>query len=100
MSAQKIIISALSGVVAGVAIGMLMAPAKGSDTRQKIADGASNLKNKMRKLRGATAQELDELTEVFENEVQGLKDDVRKRVLQLLRSGKSAGNHIREEALS
>ncbi len=34
MSAQKILIGALSGLVAGVAIGVLVAPAEGSETRR------------------------------------------------------------------
>ena len=47
MSAQKLLIGVLSGLVAGVAIGMLTAPAKGSETRQKISDSAEELKKKM-----------------------------------------------------
>src|SRR4051812_9599394 len=58
MSAQKILIGALSGLVAGVAIGLLTAPASGSDTRQKIADSADELKRKLRRLRGQAADEL------------------------------------------
>jgi gas vesicle protein len=100
MSAQKILISALSGIVAGVAIGLLVAPAKGSETRQKISDSASNLKDKLGRLRGATSEELKELTDIFEHEVEGLKDDVRQRVLQLIRSSKAAGNHLKEQVLS
>lgn len=100
MSAQKIIIGALSGIVAGVAIGLLVAPAKGSETRQKISDSASSLKKKLQKLRGATADELEELTDIFEHEVDGLKDDVRQRVLQLIKSSKAAGNHLKEQVLS
>jgi gas vesicle protein len=100
MSAQKILISALSGIVAGVAIGLLVAPAKGSETRQKISDSAANLKDKLGRLRGATSEELRELTDIFEHEVEGLKDDVRQRVLQLIKSSKAAGNHLKEQVLS
>src|SRR5450432_2908510 len=78
MSAQKVLVGALSGLVAGVAIGVLMAPAEGSETRQKIADTAESFKKKLRKLRGITSDELDELTDIFEKETDGLKDDVRR----------------------
>ena len=100
MSAQKIIVGALAGLVAGVAIGVLTAPAEGKETRQKIADSAENLKKRLRKLRGVTADELDELTEIFEKETDGLKEDVRSRVLDLIKAAKVKGNHIKEQALS
>ncbi len=57
MSAQKVLFAALTGV----AVGLLIAPAKGSETRQKIADSAENIKKKIQKLRGLTSDELDDL---------------------------------------
>lgn len=100
MSAQKILIGTLSGLVAGVAIGLLVAPDKGSETRAKIADTAQSLKKKLQKLRGATVDELDELKDVFEHEVTGLRDDVRERVLNLINTAKAGGNHLRSQVLS
>jgi gas vesicle protein len=100
MSTQKIVISALAGLVAGVAVGVLVAPAEGSETRQKIADTADNLKKKFKQLRGMAADELDELKDIFEKESEGLKDDVRTRVLELIKAAKVKGNHIKEQALS
>ncbi len=94
MSAQKILIGTLSGIAAGVVIGLLVAPDKGSETRAKIADTASSLKKKLQKLRGHTMDELDELKDVFEHEVSGLKDDVRERVLNLINASKAAGNNV------
>ncbi len=100
MSAQKVMIGVLSGLAAGVAIGLLTAPAKGEDTRQKIADTADTFKRKLRRLRGVTADELDELKDIFERETDGLREDVRSRVLDLLKAAKEKGNHIKEQALS
>ena len=100
MSAKNVLIGALAGLVAGVAIGVLTAPAEGSETRQRIADTADNLKRKLRHLRGLTVDELDELKEIFEKETEGLKDDVRSRVLDLIKAAKAKGNHIKEQALS
>src|ERR1700749_3546335 len=100
MSAQKVLIGALAGIAAGVAIGVLVAPAEGSETRQRISDTADTLKRKLRRLRGITSDELDELKDIFEKETDGLKDDVRTRVLTLIRTAKEKGNHVREEALS
>jgi gas vesicle protein len=100
MSAQKILIGALSGLVAGVAIGVLVAPAEGSETRKKISDTADTLKRKFRQLRGLTTDELDELKDMFEKETDGLKDDVRQRALELIKAAKTKGNHVKEQALS
>jgi gas vesicle protein len=100
MSAQKVLVGALAGLVAGVAIGVLTAPAEGKETRQRIADTAENLKKKLRHLRGVTADELDELKEIFEKETEGLKEDVRARVLDLIKAAKVKGNSIKEQSLS
>lgn len=100
MNAQKVMIGALSGLVAGVAIGILVAPAEGKETRRKIADTADSLKRKLRHLRGVTMDELDELKEIFERETEGMKEDVRSHVLELIRAAKEKGNHIKEQALS
>jgi gas vesicle protein len=100
MNAQKVLIGALSGLVAGVAIGILVAPAEGKETRQRISDTADNLKRKLRQLRGVTMDELDELKDIFERETEGLRDDVRTRVLSLIRAAKERGNHIKEQAMS
>jgi gas vesicle protein len=100
MNAQKVLIGALSGLVAGVAIGILVAPAEGKETRQRIADTAESLKRKLRHLRGVANDELDELKEIFEREVDGMREDVRNHVLELIKAAKEKGNHIKEQALS
>ncbi len=100
MSAKNVMIGALALLATGVVIGILVAPAKGSETRQKISDTADSLKRKLQRLRGTSAEELDELKQIFEHEVEGLKDDVRQRILQLIKAAKSSSNNIKEEALS
>ncbi len=102
MSVQKVLVGTLSGLVAGVAIGLLVAPASGDETRQKIADTADNIKKRLRRLRGGASDELDELREIFETEVDGLKDDVRERVLKLIEASKNSyhnvKNHVKEDS--
>ncbi|HTI91560.1 MAG TPA: YtxH domain-containing protein [Puia sp.] len=100
MSTKNILIGAIAGLAAGVAIGVLVAPAEGAETRQRISDRAESLKRKLRKLRGITADELDELNDIFEKETEGLREDVRSRVLDLIKAAKEKGNHIKEQALS
>lgn len=98
MSAQKFLIGVLSGLVAGVAIGLLTAPAKGSDTRKKIADTADDMKRKLRHLRGQANNELDELKAVLENETNGLRGDVRERILKLVEASKNSYHRMAEDA--
>ena len=65
MSAQRILISTLTGFIAGVAVGLLVAPASGEETRQRIADSAGDLagtvKDKISKLRNKADDELSDL---------------------------------------
>ena len=65
MSAQRVLIAALSGFVAGVAVGLLVAPASGSEIRQRIADSANDLaggiKDKIRTMRGKAEEELSDI---------------------------------------
>ncbi|MCE3282824.1 MAG: hypothetical protein K0Q66_1561 [Chitinophagaceae bacterium] len=39
---MKLLIGTLAGLVAGVAIGLLVAPGTGSDTRRNLANGTKN----------------------------------------------------------
>ena len=100
MSLQKILIGTLAGIAAGVAIGLLVAPMSGSETRQKISESAETLRKKLRKIRGKAADELEELQEIFENEVDGLKDDVREKVLKLIESSKMTYNHLKDDIMA
>jgi gas vesicle protein len=96
MSIQRLFTATLSGIV----IGILIAPAKGTETRRKISDSVDNIKDKIRRIRGTTNEELDELHEVFEHEVSGLREDIREKVLKLIEVSKKSYNNIKSEAFS
>lgn len=89
MSAEKTLIGALAGLTAGIALGVLLAPDKGSETRRKIKDTAEDVKHKVQHLIGKEASDLDELERIFQDEVDGLQEDIRKRVLRLIEASKS-----------
>jgi len=80
MSTSKFFAGALVGVVAG----LLLAPEKGEDLRNDIADTAEKWKKKFERLTGKAAAELDDLRDMLEDEISGLSDDVRYRIITIL----------------
>jgi gas vesicle protein len=96
MSLQRMLTYTLSGIV----IGILIAPARGTETRKKLSDSVDNIKDKIRRIRGTTNTELQELHDVFEHEISGLRDDIREKVLRLIEVSKKSYNHVKSETLS
>jgi len=96
MGLQRMLNCTLSGIV----IGILIAPAKGTETRRKLSETVDNIKDKIRRIRGTTNDELDELHNVFEQEISGLRDDIREKVLRLIEVSKKGYNHVKSETLS
>ena len=74
----------LTGALLGLAAGLLLAPEKGEDTRESIADTAGNLKKKFDKLTGRAAGKLGALRDSLGEEIEGISDDVRQRILTIL----------------
>jgi gas vesicle protein len=96
MSLQGLFTATLSGIV----IGILIAPDKGSETRKKLSTSVDTIKDKVRRIRGTTNEELEELHKVFEQEITGLRDDIREKVLRLIDVSKKGYNHVKSEAMS
>ena len=63
-SSSKILLALAAGAVAGLVAGLLIAPAKGSETRENIADGAKKL--------------ADEIIKKAEEVIDGLKTETKK----------------------
>ena len=87
----------LAGVVVGAVAGLLLAPEKGSDMREHIADTAEKWKEKWDRLMGNAGMELEDLKHVLEQEINGLSDDVRNRILTILEESRNAAANIRNE---
>ena len=59
----RILIALGTGVALGAVLGILFAPAKGSETRQKISDTAHDLKDKMKGMTDTVASKFKAATD-------------------------------------
>ena len=70
----KVLAAMLAGLAAGVAIGILFAPDKGSDTRDKLTDSLKNLGDS---IKDRAADEIGNLSEFKDKVVDGIKSRLR-----------------------
>ena len=99
MSTQKLLIGAFAGLVAGAIVGILIAPSSGTETRQKIADGAGDLKKKMQDFSGKVGNGIDNLKSTLQRKTNEAKDEVRNRSKELVNSGIPGYQDGKNEAL-
>ena len=88
-NSSKIILGLLGATIAGVAIGMLLAPDKGSEIRKKIGEKAGDLATRVGDLVTYGKEKFDEVTGTVSKQAEGLVNDGIKR-----------GERVKESALS
>ncbi|MCW3122708.1 MAG: YtxH protein [Flavipsychrobacter sp.] len=96
MSTSKFFAGALVGLVAG----LLLAPEKGEDLRNDIADSAEKWKKKLYKVTGQASTELSDLKAILEDEISGLNEDVRHRLLTILNETEDSAKKIKRNVAS
>ena len=80
----KLISALLVGAAIGGALGILLAPDKGSETRKKISDKSTDLT-------GAVKDKFDSIVKKFKKEVDAVKDQASEYV----ENGKSAVENLK-----
>ena len=73
----------IAGAAVGIAIGMLLAPSEGRQTRQKLVDGSVKLK--------------DNLVDTVNDSIEKLKDQFNTKVDQIAKEGKKATDYTTEK---
>ncbi|MEO3406824.1 YtxH domain-containing protein [Mucilaginibacter sp. CAU 1740] len=66
MSETKVVIAVLAGLVAGAAIGILLAPENGSETRNKLSESLLDLGES---IKNAASEQINNLGDVFKNKI-------------------------------
>jgi gas vesicle protein len=87
MSTQKILIGAFAGLVAGAIVGILIAPASGTETRGKIVESADDLKRKLRDFSGRVGEGINDLKSTLSRKSNEMKNDFQSRSKELVNSG-------------
>ena len=60
-SSSKILVAAITGIAAGTVLGLLFAPDKGSATRKRILDTASDVSDKIKSGSGEVYNKISDL---------------------------------------
>jgi len=74
----------LLGAAVGLVAGLLIAPEKGEELREDIADSAGKWKDKLGKLIGRANGSLEDLKTYLDKNIDGLSDDVKRKIVNIL----------------
>ena len=70
----KVIVALLAGLAAGAALGILFAPDKGTETRDKLSESLANLGDSIKE---TAANEIDKLVGLKDKVVDNIKSKVK-----------------------
>lgn len=78
-NSSKIILALIGAAAAGIAVGMLMAPDKGSELRKKLGEKAGDLASQVGELVTYGKGKFEEVTNTVSKQADGLMNDATKR---------------------
>ena len=78
MKDKNLIIGLLGGVAVGAALGVLFAPAKGSETRKKISDKSHDLKDSLKDTACRISDKISQTVNSLKNETQDVIADAKE----------------------
>ena len=77
---SNLLLGVLGAAAAGVVVGLLIAPDKGSETRKKIGKKTKDWREQMTNLIQSGKDYLHDVAETMVAEAEGLKEDAEKHV--------------------
>ena len=80
MKNNNVLLGILGGVAVGAALGILFAPAKGSETRKKIADKGNDLKDNFKDSLSKLTDKISKSVEDFKDEAQDLIAEAEQKI--------------------
>lgn len=89
----------MTGALLGLAVGLLIAPEKGEETRDAIADTAASWRDKFNRLIGRAGARADDLKALLGKEIEGVSEEVRSRILSIL-DNEGSGTHSSQSQAS
>lgn len=95
-NSSKIILGLLGAAAAGIAIGMLMAPEKGTELRKKLTDKAGDLASNVGELVTYGKNKFEEVSSSLSKQADGLVNDATKRADGLINEASKRAERVKE----
>jgi len=83
-NAYKIIFTGFVALASGVAIGVLLAPDCGKETRRRVMDTADNIRKRILGFAKRSGHTVEDVKNMLKDDIEGMHPDLRNRILQLL----------------